>query len=171
MTFEKKMKINKFKLTEECEKLAQDTYVCGKKHADAVGEKARSDKMLSFVKDEAKEIEKEEYSRLDIDIRTNFKDYGFETKPAEGLVKATILTHESYKDVRKEQKERILNAIKEYAEGCQDEAAYKNAMLSFNDKKKSIENLRELLITGFYSIPNDKPKEIKKIRRTKKNKV
>lgn len=95
-------------------------------------------------------------AKLDLDIRKNFKNYGFDSKPAEGGIKNTIIVQEETIKAQEElnKKTKILNS-------------FNGVKTAFEHRKMALSNLVSLLIGGFYSEPRNQTKDIKKLQNKK----
>lgn len=128
--FEEEIKINKYKLEDECEKQASTYLYWATKNADAKSDLNEADDALKLI-----------MSNQDMYVRNNWKDsWG---KQTEGSIKAAVETSS----------ETI--AAKEKLAKCQREVNTLTAAVSaFEHRRDELKNLTGLLIGGFYSAPN-----------------
>lgn len=89
-------------------------------------------------------------AKLDLDIRKNYKKYGFDSKPAEGGIKNTVLTHKEYQ-----------KALKKYNKAQDLFSTFTGVKTAFEHRKHALGNLVALKIGGFYSEPRNIVKDIK----------
>ena len=90
-------------------------------------------------------------AKLDLDIRKDYKKYGFTSKPAEGGIKNTIIIHKDYQE-----------ALKKYNKALSLFNTMTGVKTAFEHRKHSLGNLVALKIGGFYSEPRNIVKDIKK---------
>ncbi len=97
-------------------------------------------------------------ANIDLDIRKTwdtkegYEKYGFETKPAEGAIKNTILINKKY-----------LAAYRKYNKYSKIVTSMIGVKTAFEHKKHALANLVSLKIGGFYAEPRNKIKDIKKL--------
>jgi predicted AAA+ superfamily ATPase len=128
--FEEEVKINKYKLEDECERQASTYLYWATKNADAKSALNEADDALKLV-----------ISGCDLSTRNNWKDsWG---KQTENSIKAVV-----------ESNEQVLLAKKKVSD-CQREVNTLTAAVSaFEHRRDELKNLTGLLIGGFYSAPN-----------------
>ena len=101
----------------------------------------------------AAEIAREELQRIDaeidLDIRASWGEYGFETKPTEGAIRAIILQEEKHIKASKE----LINALREMN-------IVQGAKVALDHKKAALERLSTLYLSGYWADPRI-PKEAK----------
>jgi hypothetical protein len=95
-------------------------------------------------------------SKLDLEIRQNYKQYGFNSKPAEGGIKSTIIINKNYQ-----------KALKKYNKANALFVRLTGVKTAFEHRKHAIGNLVALRIGGFYSEPRNIVKDVKKIQSVK----
>jgi len=135
-SFEEEIKINKYKLEDECEKQASTYLYWATKNADA-----KSD--LGDAQDSLKLI----LSQVDMDTREKW-DVDSMGKQTEGSIKAAV-----------ENNEKVI-ATKNNVSNLQREVNTLSAVVSaFEHRKDELKNLTGLLIGGFYSAPNGGKRE------------
>jgi hypothetical protein len=101
----------------------------------------------NFEKDRAKELLRTVESEIDLDIRQNWDDFGFDSKPTEGGIRACITQQPKYISTLDE----YMNAVKTYN-------SLTGAKVALEHKKKSLELLVSLLIRGYSAEPRVDPK-------------
>lgn len=89
-------------------------------------------------------------AKLDLDIRKDYKKYGFTSKPAEGGIKNTIITNKEYQEM-------LIN----YNKALSLFTTMTGVKTAFEHKKHALANLVALKIGGFYSEPRNIVKDIK----------
>jgi len=109
-----------------------------------------------FERDELKVKLEYTAAQLDAEIRKNYAKFGFDSKPTEAAIKNTIVCRKRYVDVMK--KTLIANKQANLMAGVRT---------SFEHRKKALENLVTLKVTGFYSEPRNKARDIKEKKLTK----
>jgi hypothetical protein len=90
-------------------------------------------------------------AKLDLDIRKNYKKYGFDSKPAENGIKNTVILHKEYQ-----------KALKKYNKAQDLFSTFTGVKTAFEHRKHALGNLVALKIGGFYSEPRNIVKDIKK---------
>lgn len=128
--FSEEIKINKYKLDDECEKQASTYLYWAQKNADA-----KSD--LNDAQDHLKLV----LSKVDMDLRENWNP---ETmgKQTEGSIKAAV-----------ENDAKVVAAKKKVSDLQRDVNTLSAAVSAFEHRKEELKNLTSLLIGGFYSAP------------------
>ncbi len=128
--FEEEIKINKYKLEDECEKQASTYLYWATKNADAKSSLNEADDALKLV-----------LAQIDLSTRNNWDEsWG---KQTENSIKAVV-----------ESNQKVLDAKKKVAD-CQREVNTLTAAVSaFEHRRDELKNLTSLLIGGFYSAPN-----------------
>ena len=91
----------------------------------------------------------QESAKLDSDVRKNWKDLNFDSKPTENAIRSYILLHPNYRKAEI----KHLKAIREVV-------MLTGVRNSFEHRKKALENIVSLRITGFHSEPRNKVKQI-----------
>jgi len=94
---------------------------------------------------------------VDSEIRKNFTEFGFVTKPTEAAIKNAVCMDKRYRKIAKDMLSAAKNA--NFMAG---------ARVSFEHRKKALENLVTLLVTGLHSEPKNKGKIIEKKLNSKK---
>ncbi len=105
----------------------------GEKWANAVRVRDKKKEMLDITKAE-----------LDGDIRANWKEHGFESKPTEAAILATITKSQKYGE-----------ANEELAKAIEEMNIFAVAKSAFEHRKKALENVTSLYLAGYYG---SKPK-------------
>jgi len=95
-------------------------------------------------------------AQLDSDVRKNFKNYGFASKPTEAAIKNTVVMQKKYR-----------RAVKKALLTAKQANLMAGVRTSFEHRKKALENMVTLLVTGFHSEPKNKPKNIQKMLTSK----
>jgi len=113
-------------------------------HADALHEKDNAKTALDY-----------EYSKMYLDTKKNWEKY-FDSKPTEPAIKEHITAHPDY---RKKEKYFINTAHRVNVMLA--------AKIAFEHRKKALENLVSLRITGFYSEPRRKQAEIQQEKQSR----
>jgi len=90
---------------------------------------------------------------IDSEIRKDFQSFGFDTKPTEVGIKNTILMDTRYKKAQR----KALKAGKQAN-------LMTGAKTSFEHRKKALENLVTLVVTGMHSEPKNKNKALDKLK-------
>lgn len=88
-------------------------------------------------------------AKLDSAVRKDWAKYGFESKPTETALRNYILLHPDY---RKDELEH-LKSVREVT-------LLTGVRSSFEHRKKALENIVSLRISGFHSEPRNKEKKI-----------
>lgn len=117
-------------------------------YAEAFDEKEKAKQYLEWV-----------YAKLDLAIRKNYKKFGFDSKPAEGGIKNTIIVHKKYQE-----------ALNKYNKANKIFTSFTGVKTSFEHRKHSLGNLVALKIGGFYSEPRNIVKDVKKAQSVKGHK-
>lgn len=108
------------------------------KYAEAASESS-SDKL------EAKRALEIEYANIDSDVRKNPKKYGIDGKLTEKQIESIIILNQVYQDKQKE--------LIDYAKRAE---ILNQARVAFEHRKKSLEYISQLTMSGFYGEPNPK---------------
>lgn len=114
-------------------------------YAEAFDEKEKAKQYLDWVS-----------AKLDLEVRKNYKKFGFDSKPAEGGIKNTIIVHKKYQE-----------ALKKYNKANALFTSMTGVKTAFEHRKHSLGNLVALKIGGFYSEPRNIVKDVKKIQGVK----
>lgn len=92
------------------------------------------------------------HAELSLDIRKNPSNYGFESKPAEGAIKAKVETHKKY-----------VKACDRHAKACKTHNSLLEVKKHFeHTRKAALSNLVSLRITGVHSEPRNKVRDLKR---------
>jgi len=97
---------------------------------------------LSAEKEEAKEWLQRVDAEIDLDVRSNYESYGFETKPTEGAIKSIIANDKKH-----------LKAQKELIEISRQVLIVQGAKTSMEHKKAALERLSSLYLSGYWADP------------------
>lgn len=106
-----------------------------------------------FERDELKVKLEYTAAKLDSEIRKDYSKFGFDSKPTEAAIKNTIIFQKQYVKLMK----KMLLAAKQAN-------LMSGVRTSFEHRKKALENLVTLHVTGFYSEPRNKPKDIRNLK-------
>lgn len=150
--FDEEIKINKYKLEEECEKQASIYLYWATKNADA-----KSD--LNDASDSLKLI----LSQVDMETREKW-DVVTMGKQTEGSIKASV-----------ENNQKVVDAKKRVSDLQREVNTLSAVVSAFEHRKDELKNLTSLLVGGFYSAPNGGKREdandiARRDERTKLNK-
>jgi len=96
----------------------------------------------NFERDKIKERIKAVESNVDLDIRENFTQFGFDTKPTETAIKACILQQQEYQGI-----------TREYIEATRAYNSLTGAKTALEHKKKALELLVALIVRGYSAEP------------------
>ena len=88
-------------------------------------------------------------SKIDSEIRANCKKFGFESRPTETAIKNAILTDP-----------RCKKADLKHLKAARQTNLLLGVKISFEHRKKALENAVSLQITGYHSEPRNKLKDI-----------
>ena len=97
---------------------------------------------VTSYRDEAKEKLQKVDATIDLEIRNDWSGFGFETKPTEPAIKATIL-----------QDSRHLNAADDLINTSRNLIILKGTMTALDHKKAALENLSKLYLSGYWADP------------------
>lgn len=107
-------------------------------YANAVANKDRAKSNLEVV-----------YANIDAKVRVDWDEFGFDSKPTEPAIKQFILKNAKYR-----------NAIKSHVMAVKEANLMAGVKHSFDHRRKALENLVQLTISGFHSEPRiRKPQE------------
>lgn len=112
-----------------------------------------------FERDKAKEKIKLIESEIDLDIRKDFTNYGFTSKPTEGAIKARIIREPA-----------CIKVNNVYLESVRVYNSLNGAKVALEHKKKALELLTGLIIRGYSAEPKVK-KEFKETSQKESHKV
>lgn len=141
--YKEDVKIDIYNLHEEWEKQPSLSEKYGDLYASAISDREHNELIVERKKDELKE----EYARLDNEIRSNYKEYNFKAKPTDAGIKCWIIIQDSYKAKQKE----IYDATKELIMKREQENKLKAVYYSFQDRKSALEGCARLYLSGYYS--------------------
>lgn len=96
----------------------------------------------NFERDKIKERIKLIETEIDLEIRQNFENFGFDSKPTESGIRACIIQQAEYQDVNEE----YINATRTYN-------SLTGAKVALEHKKKALELLVALVIRGYSAAP------------------
>lgn len=133
MSYEEDLKINLNDLAENWDKQPQLYMKWAEKYAQAYFERDKKKEKLEIVK-----------AQIDMDIRTNLDNYGFDKKPTEAAISAKILMQPEYQA-----------ASTSVIEANRDMNIYNAAKTAMDHKKKALEMLSYLSTSGLYAEPSD----------------
>jgi hypothetical protein len=131
--FNEDIKINENDLEGEWLEQASLFLYYAEAHADAM-----------YLRDRAKSKMEYTYSKLYANVKNNWDKY-FDSKPTEAALKEHILSHKKYKEVEKE-----------FIKATKDVNMLLNVKTAFDHRKRALENLVSLRISGFYSEPKNR---------------
>ena len=125
------LKIDKYNLDHEWELQPQLFNEWAEKCAEAIEIKDRAELKLKVIE-----------AKLFKDIKTNWKDYGFDKSPTDTMAKQEVLLQEEYQQAYEEliQARKNLNVLE-------------GAKRSFEHRKKALENITQLWVSGYYAEP------------------
>ncbi|RLD78262.1 MAG: hypothetical protein DRJ07_13455 [Bacteroidetes bacterium] len=95
-------------------------------------------------------------AKLDSEIRKDYSKFGFESKPTEAAIKSAILFQKQY-----------VRTMKKTLLAAKQANLMAGVRTSMDHRKKALENLVTLKVTGFYSEPRNKTKDLKEKKMTK----
>ena len=132
MSYKEDLKIDKHRLDFEWERQAQLYMKWAEAYAQAVLDRDRAKELLDVVRAE-----------LDSKIRKSPADFGFDKKPTESAITNTVVQQEEYRKAYDKliQAQSNMNIL----------AGAKEAM---SHKKKALEGITQLMVSGFYAEPN-----------------
>jgi len=144
--YEDDLRIDKYNLDYEWERQAQLYMKWAEAHAQAVLERDRAKELLDLARAE-----------LDSQIRESPEKFGFDKKPTETAIANTILQQDRYREV-----------YKNFVETTKNMNILAGAKEAMAHKKKALEGITQLMVSGYYAEPNI-PKEAKEksMERTK----
>ena len=93
-------------------------------------------------RDEAKDSLQNVDAKIDLEIRSDWNDFGFENKPTEPAIKAAIL-----------QDDRHLTAADDLIKNARDMIILKGTITALEHKKAALENLSRLYLSGYWADP------------------
>jgi len=133
--YSKDIKVDKNKLEEEWLEQPSLFLYYAEAHAEAIFERDKAKSNMDYV-----------YSVLYSKFKNNWQEY-FDSKPTEPALKEKINTHEKYR-----------KAEKRYIKANRNVNVLLSAKTAFDHRKRALENLVSLKISGFYSEPKNKNK-------------
>lgn len=92
-----------------------------------------------YVRDIAKQALEVKRAEVDLDIRMNPKDYGFDTKPTDVGIKARTTIHEE-----------VIELERELIECVRDVNSCLGNKSSFEHKRSALNDLAKLYVTGYF---------------------
>jgi hypothetical protein len=137
--YKEDIKIDNNKLEEEWTEQASMYQYYAEDYADAVKKRDKAKSWLEVV-----------HAKVDSIIRKD-KNKKFDKKPTEGQVKSLIITHPKYKQAQTE----LIDATYEMNLAL-------GIKTSFEHRKKALENIVSLHITGFHAEPRNKIKDTRR---------
>lgn len=93
-------------------------------------------------KDDAKEKLLRVDAEIDLDIRQNWRDYGFDVKPTEPAIKAAVVLDP-----------RHIKASKEFVEASRYATILQGSKVALEHKKAALERLSALYLSGYWADP------------------
>lgn len=100
-------------------------------YADAVLEKDKAKNNLDIM-----------YARLEMKLRSGEWEKHFEKYPSEGVVNSYVIQREEYQ-----------KCLEKYHKACHDVNLMQSAKTAFDHRRKALENLVTMMVTGFHSEP------------------
>jgi hypothetical protein len=97
---------------------------------------------LASFRDEAKEELAKVDALIDLEVRSDWEDFGFEVKPTEPAIKAAIL-----------QDDRHIKASKDYIFSLREVNIAQGARTALDHKKAALERLSSLFLAGYWADP------------------
>lgn len=137
------LKIDKYALDEECEKLPDDYGHWGEQLAAAKNRVAKAKAELELTEAE-----------LTLAIRKNHAAFGFSSRPSDKLVEAKVITEQAYQ-----------LALTEYNEARHEQDQYEVAVKGLDHKRPLVEQLSFLHNGSYFSKPSERPRGVKKRRK------
>lgn len=136
--YKKDIKIDESNL--EMEWLEQPAYYLyyAEAHSDAL-----------YERDLAKSKVDYKYAMLYTDVKQNWEKH-FDSKPTEPAIKEFILSNSEFREEERK-----------YLEACRTANTLAAAKTAFDHRKRALENLVSLKISGFYAEPRNKQRRIK----------
>jgi hypothetical protein len=92
-------------------------------------------------------------AQIDSEIRKDYKKFGYSSKPTEAAIKNIIISNKKYR-----------KALKKVVYTTKQANHMSGVRTSFEHRKKALENLVTLLVTGFHSEPKNKVRDIKNVK-------
>lgn len=96
----------------------------------------------AYERDRLKEKVEQVKADVALDVRQNFAEWGFTTKPTDAAVKETVAASERVEDAIKQSLESTRRANKMYGIKC-----------SFDNKKSALESMVRLYVSGYFGTP------------------
>ncbi|KKL65152.1 hypothetical protein LCGC14_2157840 [marine sediment metagenome] len=118
-----------------------------KLHANAIAKRERLKVDIDILK-----------SELDLKIRSNPSDFGFDGSLREASITAAIMTHDDYKE-----------KIKEYYDLNDDVHTFAAAVDSMKQRGYSLSNVNDTLRHGIYSVPRTMIEQAEASKKAKDN--
>jgi hypothetical protein len=100
----------------------------------------------NFERDKIKENIKVTESDIDLEIRQNFEQFGFDSKPTETAIRACILQQHEYRDI-----------MGQYIKATKTFNSLTGAKTALEHKKKALELLVALIVRGYSAEPKVDP--------------
>lgn len=97
---------------------------------------------LASYRDEAKENLSRIDSQIDLEIRADWEEFGFENKPTEPAIRAAIL-----------QDDRHIKASNDLIQSVREVNIIQGAKTALDHKKSALERLSSLLLAGYWAEP------------------
>lgn len=141
--YQKDVKPDIYNLHLEWEKQPGLSVQYGELYSQATSKREKQELLTERKKDEIKE----EAGKLDKEIRLNWKDYDFKSKPTDATIKAAIPTQSSYKQKQQE----YYDAVDKLIELKEEENTLKAVYYSFQDRKAALEWAGRLFLAGYFS--------------------
>lgn len=126
------LKVDPFNLVEDWEQQPHLFMFWSEKWVDAVLRKENAKQQLETLR-----------ANLDLDIRQNPEAYGI-LKITESVVDSAIKTHPEYQQL-----------LREYNQLCSEVNFLSSVKEALNHKRKALESLTQLWVTGYYQHPNE----------------
>jgi hypothetical protein len=156
------IRINKYQLAELWE-VHQDLFLkYGEQHADAIQERDRLKGQLDLAKADSKDELDFVKSRLELEVLTEYKKFGFSKPPSDKLREAWVLTQKKYQDALVEYRNVLADIGNKMAEANHKVDVLKVVKEAFEHRKEALDNLTRLMVSGFYSakLPVDLKEEV-----------
>ena len=96
----------------------------------------------SADRDEAKEKLLRTDAEIDLEVRTDYQSFGFDSKPTEPAIKAAVLLDD-----------RHIKAVAEFNEASRNASILQGAKTALEHKKAALERLSSLYLSGYWADP------------------
>lgn len=143
--------VDKFNLDIEYENHPSTYMHWAEQAVNAHIERVTIEEQMKLIKAETKKELEEVRAEIDIDIRLNFESkYGFDKKPTEAAITATIVQTDKYKEKDKEGIEKVKKIFDQWIDAVKNEQILDEVRRTMAFKKSSIEGLERLVLREYY---------------------